>query len=163
VAGKPQYSDEQKARAYSLFVTNAENVKQTARELGMPSSTLRRWRDDWNRLGPPDITEVVIATGAFLDDAERVRNLALAELERKLPDATAAQLVQVVGTLDDKIARAKGLADRVTEHKITLPSADDIRDKLAELGAMAQDAARRREEEIVDAEIVEPRALGSGT
>jgi hypothetical protein len=65
----------------------------------------------------------------------------------------------VLGILDDKIARAKGLADRVTEHKITLPSRDDIVAALEGLRQGAIEAAVARDEVIVEAEVVEQKAL----
>lgn len=165
MAGKPQHSEQEKARAYALLVTNEGNVKRTARELGMPPSTLRRWRDEWEQTSPPDVSEVVAAVGEFLEEAEEVRNLALSSLRKKISrgEGTVAQVATVLGILDDKIARAKGLATHVTEQRVTLPSADEVRQLMTTFVTGAQEAARRREAEIVDAEVVEPKALTPGT
>ena len=164
MAGRPVYTDTDKARAFTLLETNTGNVKRTARDLGMPISTLRRWRDEWDKDRMlPAAEDILVITGEFLVDAERVRDLSLTVIEAKLRkgEGTLAQVATVLGVLDDKIARAKGLADRVTEHKITLPSPSEIVEALSGMQAAAVQAARQRQEEIVDAEVVEQKALPS--
>lgn len=161
MSGKATYSDEQKAQVFTVLHANDGNVKRTHRETGVPISTIRRWRDDWEADRQlPDIADIQAASDDFVEEATRIRNLALRELERKLPKATPAQLSTIVGTLDDKIARATGLASRVEhEHRIALPSAEEITDRLLALQAAAKDSASRRDAEIVDAELVEQKAL----
>lgn len=161
MSGRPRYTDAQKAEAFAVLEVNEGNLKRTARDCGLPVSTLRRWRDDWEKdKNLPSIEDIVDASGNFTEDATRVRNLALRELERKLPNATAAQLVTVVGVLDDKIARATGLSNKVEhEHRIALPSAEEIAKTLLALNGAAKEAASRRQAEIVDAELVEQKAL----
>lgn len=39
-----KYTDEQKAEALAALVSNADNLKATARETGIPVPTLRTWR-----------------------------------------------------------------------------------------------------------------------
>ena len=147
-----------------MLAANDGNVKRTAKELHIPPSTVRKWRDDWDKgINIPSVDEIQASSGEFVDEATRVRNLALVELERKIPEASAATLANVIGTLDDRIARAKGVADKVTEHKITLPSRDEIVEALAGLQQQAIDAAVMREQEIVEAEVVELRALPKKT
>lgn len=165
MAGRPTYDDKFKATAFALLETNDGNVKRTARDLGIPISTLRRWKDQWETgKALPAAEDIIQATGDFLQDAERVRDLSLTVLETKLRQGqgTVAQVATVLGVLDDKISRAKGLADRVTEHKITLPSRDEIVAALGSLQQGAIEAARQREAEIVDAEVVEQTALPPG-
>lgn len=162
MSGRQQYTDQAKAAAFTQLEMNDGNVKRTARDLGLPISTLRRWRDQWEKDQMiPAAEDLIQATGDFLEDAERVRNLALRKLEAKINnnEGTVAQVATVLGILDDKIARAKGIADRVTEHKITLPSRDEIVAALAGLQQGAIDAAIDRDEVIVEAELVEPKAL----
>jgi transposase-like protein len=164
MSGRPTYTDQDKARAFSLLEMNEGNVKRTARDLGMPISTLRRWRDEWDHDRMiPAAEDIIQSTGEFLEDAERVRDLSLVAIEAKIRkgEGTLAQLTTVVGVLDDKIARAKGLADRVTEHRITLPSRDEIVAALSGMQQSALAAAQQRQEEIVDAEVVEQKALPS--
>ena len=160
MAGRAQYPEAKRAEVYVILEANEGNVKRTARDTGIPPSTVRKWRDDWaNGVGIPSTDMVKASSGEFVDEATRVRNLALVELEKKLPDATAASLANIIGTLDDRISRARGVADKVTEHKITLPSRDEIVEALQGLQQQAIEAAEMREQEIVEAEVVEMRAL----
>lgn len=160
MAGKSKYTEEQKARAYVVLTTNEGNLKRTARDLGIPLGTLRGWRDGWERDGSPDISQVEDAVTGFLEEAEEVRDLALRQLKMKLEkgEGNVSQVATVLGILDDKIARAKGIST-THEHKVTLPSAEEIRDALGGFAAGALAAAAIREEEIVDAEVIEPKAL----
>ncbi len=162
MSGRQQYTNEAKAAAYAALEVNEGNKKRTARELGLPLSTLRRWADDWEKeKNLPAAEDLIAATGDFLEDAERVRNLALRKLEAKLQnnEGTVAQISTVLGILDDKIARAKGLADRVTEHRLTLPAREEIAAALAGLQQGAIEAAKDRDNVIEHAELVERRAL----
>lgn len=161
MAGKQQYSDEAKAQVFTALHVNDGNVKRTARETGVPVSTIRRWRDEWEaEKNLPSIEDIEQSSGDFIKDAERVRNAALREMERKLPKATPAQLATIVGVLDDKIARATGLTTRVEhEHRIALPNAEEIAGVLAALQQRTAIDASRRDAEIVDAEVVEQPAL----
>lgn len=161
MAGRATYTDAQKADVFTNLTANDGNVKRTARQTGVPVSTIRRWRDEWEAdKNLPSIEDIQKSSGDFVQDAERVRNLALAEMERKLPNATPAQLATIVGVLDDKIARATGLAAKVEhEHRIALPSAEEITDRLLALQEAARDSASRRDAEIVDVELVEQKAL----
>lgn len=161
MAGRATYSDDAKAKVFAALAANDGNVKRTAREFGIPSSTIRRWRDDWERehnLPTPEQLEV--ATGEFLDTAKEVRNLAIAELKRKIPGANVSQLVATVGMLTDKIDRVEHVSHQVVDHKISLPSADEIAAALGALQRGAIEAAARRDEEIVEAEVIEMKAIG---
>jgi transposase-like protein len=160
------YSDEDKARAYVVLTTNAGNIKRTVRHTQVPEGTLRGWIRHWEENGPPDTGVVETAVGDFLADAVRVRDKALIELEKKLPNATPAQLVTAVGVLTDKIHLAQGLATSRTETVHALPPADEIRQALQAAMGGVLDAARKREHELIDADIVEqsrPRELTVGT
>jgi len=165
MAGKPQYSDQAKARAYTLLVANDGLVKRTAKELGMPISTLRRWRDDWEKNGPPDLSDVAAEASDILGEMKEVRNLALQEIRARLErgDGTLAQVVTAYGVLTDKIDRVEGVATSVHEHKLTLPSPDELRQALGAFTQHAIEGAVTREEEIVDAEVIERKSLGPGT
>lgn len=148
------YTDEELARLYVALVTNEGNVKRTARDTGIPESTVRSWKNKWETEGPPDIGAVEDAVTDFTADAERVRNKALLAIEGKIDTAKVGELTTLVGVLDDKIQRAKGLAIGRVEHVHTLPPADQIREALGAVldGALA--IASKREGEIVDAEII---------
>lgn len=166
MAGRGTYTDEQKAQAYVTLAANEGNVKRTARDIGVPSSTIRRWRDEWQRQESlPSHEAVTEAMGDFADKAESIRWKALVELERQLTTAKPADLIKVIGILDDKITRARGLADRTVEHRHVLPSADELRELVQGFAEATRQAALERADDIIDAEIVEQaprRALPSG-
>lgn len=166
MAGRATYTDDQKASVYVTLAANDGNVKRTARDTGVPVSTIRRWRDEWDRLESLPSTEAVNeAIGNFADKAETIRWKALVELERQLNTAKPGDLIKIVGILDDKITRARGLADRTVEHRHVLPSADELRELVQGFAEATRQAALDRADDIIDAEIVEQaprRALPSG-
>lgn len=150
------YSEEDKARVFVVLATNQGNVKRTARDTGIPISTVRSWKVEWEETGTPPLPEVVeVAAGEFLDDAERVRAKALIELERKIPDATPSALVATVGMLTDKIQVVKGLATSRQEHTHALPPAEEMAKTLSEAFSAAIEAARTRDADIVEADLIE--------
>lgn len=171
MAGRATYSDADKARVYVVLTANDGNVKRTSREAGVPENTVRRWRDEWEKNGPPATEEVEQAVSEFTTQATTVRDLAVDVMEKKLkllqqdPDkAKLAELSTVVGVLDDKIRRASGLdeGNRVDHHH-HLPAADEIRELMTGFVQGAIAAAERRTLEIVDAEFEEQPALPSGS
>jgi len=170
VASKTTYSDADKAAAYVVLTANDGNLKRTARETQLPESTLRRWRDEWAKNGPPQLEEVQEALATFVDEAQRVRGLALDVIEKKLlllqqnpKDVNVAQVTTLIGILTDKIDRAAGLdkGSRV-DHFHHLPAPDELRALMAEYVSEGVVKAAGRDEEIVDAEIVEQAALPAG-
>jgi len=165
VAGRATYTDEQKASAYVVLASNEGNIKRTSRDTGVPISTLRSWRDEWARLeslpAPEKLDEAI---GTFADKAETIRMKALNELERQLHTAKPGDLIKIVGILDDKITRARGLADRTVEHRHLLPSVDELHALVSGFAEASRRSALSRAEDIIDAEVVEqaPRALLPG-
>lgn len=166
MAGRATYTDDQKAQVYVVLASNEGNVKRTARDTGVPISTIRRWRDEWDRLDSlPAPAAMEAAIGTFLDKAKTIRDKALDELERQLHTAKPADLIKIVGILDDKITRASGLADRTVEHRHVLPTADELRELVSGFAEASRQTALTRADDIIDAEIVEQapvRALPSG-
>lgn len=149
------YSDEDRARAFVALTTNGGNIKRTVRDTGIPESTLRGFIRDWEENGPPaDVGKIAEIAGEFVEDATRVRDKALAELERKIPDAKPSELVATVGMLSDKINMAKGLATSRSETVHALPPAEDVAQVLGAALQAALVAARERDVEIIDAEVV---------
>lgn len=160
------YTETDKANVFVVLTANGGNLKRTAREFGIPVSTIRRWQDGWEKNGPPDTDVLEEAAKDFLDEAEEVRGLALTSIRDKIAkgDGNVSQLATVLGILDDKIARARGLATSRVENVYTLPAPEQVRELMAGFVSGAIEAAKQRQEEIVDAEIVEqaPKALSSG-
>jgi len=159
MAASRVYTDEDMARAYVVLTANGSNIKRTTRDTGIPAATLRDWRARWATEGPPSLSMIEEAATDFVDAAARVRDKALAELERKIPTATPSALVATVGMLQDKINLARGLATARNETVHSLPSGDEIRMQLQAAFAGVIQAAKARDAEIIDAEIVEVETL----
>jgi transposase-like protein len=167
VAARATYTDADKARAYVVLTANDGLVKRAARESGIPENTLRRWRDEWAKNGPPATEEVMEAATDFVNEAREVRGMALDVIRQKIQllkdspkDAKIAELTTLVGVLTDKVDRAAGLdqGNRV-DHYHHLPEPEELRALMGEYVSGQISAAERRAEDIVDAEIVEQPAL----
>lgn len=160
------YTDADKAKVYVVLITNEGNVKRTARETGVPEATVRRWKQEWEQDGPPNTEEVELAAGDWLEVAADTRWLAIQDLRRQIQEGRAkpGELNAIIGTLTDKIDRAAGIALGRVEHKVTLPSPEELRAALTEgLLKPALALAQQRQEEIIDAEFVEEQpALPAG-
>ena len=162
-----EYSSEDKARAYVVLTSNEGNLKRTARDTGIPEPTIRRWRNEWESGGPPSLASLEEAVTDMVAQAEKIQDLALQRIKERLESddvkqqGTLPQLATVYGIVTDKLDRARGIGTTSThEHKLTLPSPDEIRATLGALVENVQAGHVVREEEIEDAEIVdEPRAL----
>jgi len=170
VAARATYSDEDRARAYVVLTANDGNVKRTAREAQIPENTLRRWRDEWAKNGPPSVEEVAEAASAFVDEAQEIRGMALDVIRQKLillkqdaKGAKIAELTTLVGVLTDKLDRAAGLdkGNRV-DHYHHLPAPEELRALMTEYVDGSIKLAERRAAEIIDADIVEQAALPPG-
>lgn len=152
-----------------VLVANEGNVKRTARETGIPEATVRRFWKMWKE-NPPTFEEgeMDTALGDFVENAHRVRFLAIEQLEKKVRsgDASVRDLTVLVGVLDDKLTRAQGIATSRVEHVHALPSGEEIREALGHVVAGMIEAASSREGEIeiLDAEYreIKPDALPAG-
>ena len=154
------YTDEERARAYVTLLANLGTVRRTARDTGLPEATLREWKNTWEQDGPPDVSLVEAEVKGFVERAERVRDKALDRLERLIEDdkVPPAQLVATVGMLQDKVSVARGLATSRTETVHALPDADAIREALGAVFRGAVEAARQRDADIIEAEVIEEQA-----
>jgi transposase-like protein len=156
MAGRATYTDDHKASVYVVLASNEGNVKRTSRDTGVPISTIRRWRDEWERLDSlPDPVALEKAVGDFTERATTLRDKALDELERQLHTAKPGDLIKIIGILDDKITRSRGLADRTVEHRHVLPSADELHALVTGFAEASRQTALTRAADIIDAEVVE--------
>ena len=153
MAGRTKYTEAQRAQVFVTLASHNQNVKRTAGELGMPVSTVRDMKRQFDSSGPPQEEYVTVAAGEFIKVAEQARDFALSTLLVKIPNAKPNELITIIGVLDDKLARARGLADRTVEHRHTLPSPDEIREAMTGVVQGAIAASKQREEDIIDAEI----------
>jgi transposase-like protein len=156
MAGRTTYTDEHKAAVYVALASNEGNVKRTARDTGVPVSTIRRWRDEWEaheNLPAPDALD--FAVGDFVERATTVRWKALVELDRQIPLAKPADLVKIVQILDDKVTRATGLADRTVDHRFVLPKPEELQALVAGFAEATRQTALANADDIIDAEVLE--------
>lgn len=154
-----RYSDDDKAAVYVALMVNQNNIKRTARDTGIPASTVRDWRTTWEREGvPPELLEVSegIATD-FTDEAEEVRDLALTKLKAAIQtgDLKSEKLITVIGVLEDKIRLAKGLATSRTETVQALPPPEELKELFSGYIRDSLDQAKQREEDIVEVGVQE--------
>lgn len=155
MARPSSFTDVDKAKIFVTLQSNGGNIKRTSRETGISETTVRRFRDEWKKSGPPTEEVVTVAADSFIKDAERVRNKALMVMESLLPEARVGELNAVVGTLTDKINLIRGHATSRQEHTLALPTPAELRDTLAPAIREAIEMASVRQEEIIDAEVVE--------
>lgn len=159
MAGRATYTESERAMVYAVLTANSGNIKRTARETGIPENTVRRWKVKFKDEGPPDAEIVADVADKFVKEAEEIRTLAMAQLRSKLPLAKVGELNAVIGTLSDKLFVMKGLATARTEHTFVLPSADELRETLTGAVQEAIQRAGSRQDEILDAEVVEVKQI----
>lgn len=158
MAGRSKYTEDDRARCFVVLTANQGNIKRTARDTGFPENTVRRWARLWDDgVDTPDATKVAVLAEDALSNIERVRDLALVEIEKMLRAGNnkLGELNAVFGTLTDKANAIQGIANSRVEHVHSLPSADEMRALLQGAVQGAIEAAASRQDEIVDAEVVE--------
>jgi len=158
VSRRVEWSDEDRAAAYVMWIANEKNVRKTARECGIGHTTLAYWAKDWEKNGPPEHIDGKITNVAyeFIHHANSVREQAMRKLEELIPEAEVKQLsaiATVVGIMDDKIRLASGLATKRTETVHTLPSKEDMRELMSGFSEGLVAAAEDRASEVV---VIEP-------
>mgnify|MGYP006275533881 FL=1 len=154
------WTDEDKAAAYVLWITNDKNVRKTCREANVPHSTFRYWVQEWEESGPPSevIEKLPEQVYEFVHHASRVRESAMTKLEELIPEAEVKQLsaiATVVGIMDDKIRLASGLATKRTETVHTLPTRDEMKELMSGLVDGIVGAAENRASDIIEVEAEE--------
>lgn len=169
---KRTYTDQDMANVYCALQVNDSNVARSARDTGVPESTVRDWRATWERDGgaPDHIIELAAVSAAnVVIDLTRVRDKAIAELERMIDsgEVKPAQLVATIGMSEDKIRLAKGLATSRSESVRVEIDPKEIRDQLASYIRDAAALADQRDKDINEgegAEIIQLRQeLPTGT
>lgn len=146
----------------ATLTSNNQNVARTARDTNIPEATVRGWKREWDENGPPPaVQEQAIAVADdFVSQATIVRDEALVIMRSKLPDARVSELNAVIGTLDDKITRMRGLATGRVEHvHQQAVSADELGASIGEYLVNAVTAARQRQAEVFEVVDQEDNAL----
>jgi transposase-like protein len=163
VAGRTTYTEQDEARVYVVLTANNGNIKRTARETGVPESTVRNFKRKFETNPPAaEAVETEVSSGDYVTELTTVRKEVLTALRKEIPYMKGQQLAITLGILDDKLTRARGLATDRTEHVHTLPSPEELALAGQMLAAGAIEAAKNRQREIADAEIREQPALPAG-
>lgn len=164
MAAKRNYSDEDKARVLNLLDINDGNVKRTARDTGVAEQTIRDWKKSWTGSGVPANVQAALPAvqGEFADDAERVRNFMLDQLEAKVlnNELNARDLIVGIGVLTDKLRLSRGEATARTETIASPPSAEEIGSAVVDYLARTLTAGADRDVEIEDADWSEQSPAG---
>lgn len=163
MAGRSKFDDHDRARVANALALNDGNIKRTARDTGIAESTVRDWKREWEKNGVPQ--EIVLAqtdeNEKFVKDAVRVRDKYLSKLEELVDSADKVRdVATVIGILDDKVTRAKGLPTSRTE--TSGPSInvglDEMKAALIGWAAGVQSASAERRQDIIEVEAVEEQA-----
>lgn len=164
MAGRTTYTEADKARIYVVLTANDGNVKRTARELGFPESTVRNFKREFetNPPSPQAVEARDIAAGDYTGDLEQIRQELATALRKQIPEMKGKDLAVALGIVDDKLTRARGLATERTETVHRLPSAEELALAGQILAQGAIEAARQRQQEIMEANVREQPALPRG-
>lgn len=159
-----RYTDEEKAKVLNILDINDGNVKRTARDTGVAEQTIRDWKKTWEAGGVPATVQAALpaAQGEFADDAERVRNLMLNNLEAAVLNNTLSgrDLIVGIGVLTDKLRLSRGEATSRSETVSTPPTADAIGEAVNKYLAATFAAGEERDVEIEDADWTEQAPQG---
>jgi transposase-like protein len=157
MAGRSKYSDDDRARVNASLTITDGNVRKTARETGMPITTVRDWKREWERAGVPAVVEAKTtqAIEQFVAEATDVRAIALARLKEVLPHETKAKdLAVIVGIMDDKVRLATGKPTSISQNQTGLPAPEEVRALFAGYALGALESTRRRTEDILAADVI---------
>ena len=154
---RTEWTDEDKAAAYVIWISNDKNIRATARQCGIGHTTIAYWVKQWEENGPPERLDDKIRANAyeFVHHASTVRQKAMDKLEELIPEAEIKQLgtlATVVGIMDDKIRLAQGLATKRTETVHTLPTREEMKELMSGFADNLVSAAEDRAAEVVEIE-----------
>jgi transposase-like protein len=153
------YDERDRAAVYVALQANDGIASRAARDTGVPPNTVRDWKRQFEKDGPPDTTYVEDIRTDFLDDAQRVRDKLIKKYEEALDrgEVKADKMPVHIGILTDKVQLLKGMATHRTE-AVKLPSADQMRELAGGVFTAMLEAVSRQDErsqDIIEADYVE--------
>lgn len=159
------YTEQDRVAVYVALKTSEGNSAKVSRETGIPEQTVRDWKKSWDKDGgpPQELLDAAQHLSAeFVEQATSVRDILLEQYRAALQrgEIKPDKMPIHIGIFDDKIRLHKGLATSRTESVSALPNPEQIVSLLGAIAARAVEAADRRDEDIIDAEVVEqPKGL----
>lgn len=119
-----RYSDEERAAGLAALEANGGNIRKTARETGIPKSTLIAWRD--STPSPPD--EIRTQKRTELKDLIRSElDGIFAEMGVKRESASYKDLATAAGILLDKDALLNGDATSRVDVNLSTLTDDELK------------------------------------
>lgn len=137
---KRRYSDEERAAALAALKANRGNLTLTARQVGVPLTTLRQWSTGDRH---PEATQMSIEKSR--DMAQALQDLAwklIDALPDKIEGATLNQTATALGISIDKARLLRDEPTQITKTDVTRRIADRAKE---ELDAYFERAAAREE------------------
>lgn len=150
------YTEKDKAKVAVLLQGNDGNIKRTARESGVAISTVRGWKQAWEREGLPEKIEEAVpeARADILLELKEIVSLAMNRLKEELAKPgtkiSAKDLAWVTGVFVDKIRVIEGQATTRHETVHELPPVEEYRDRMRGFLVEIVEAANIRQAEVID-------------
>lgn len=129
MARRQHYSDDARAAALAVLDANGGNLSRSAREAGVPPSTLDRWRSDRSKVGSPELRDQkrMEAADVYRSIESKAGGLLDRALDLIAPATVATDpryltaLNTVAGTATDKRQVLTGLPTERVEHTTLTP------------------------------------------
>jgi hypothetical protein len=137
-----RYTDEDRSTALVVLAANGGNIERTARELGIPRTTLQRW--DQGTAHPEAAANAAPKKEALANLLEGLVYDALGVLPGNLASANARQLMTIAAVAVDKMLLLRGLPTQINQHDLSALSDDDLDRELAAAETALAQAAHRR-------------------
>lgn len=131
-AKKRTYTDEYRAEALAALAANDGNVKRTARQLGVPYTTLKQWAK--GIVHPEARANAQPKKELLADRLEELAHLLLDDLARpeKIMGASLPHVATALGIAVDKMQLLRGLPTVTVQNEYSSLSDDELKRLLAE-------------------------------
>lgn len=101
------FTEDDKAAALAALAANAGNVSKTARDLGIPRTTLSRWSNG-ERITDGVTAKAHVKKSALADELENVARALVGAMPAKIAAATLQQVATSLGITIDKMQVLRG-------------------------------------------------------
>ena len=103
------FTEDDKAAALAALAANAGNVSKTARDLGIPRTTLSRWSNG-ERITDGVTAKAHVKKSALADELESLARILVGAMPEKVADATLQQSATALGITVEKMLLLRGEA-----------------------------------------------------